>query len=212
MLLKEYGVLFIFTMSLLTTTPLFAPPGDGTDDVRTTSTRSLSSENTELTPEECNRRYLYSEAGEEEILEPTVVDRALATASAILTPVLDSLSDPTALVQDASHSVADLVIKGSPKAVHIVHKASHAVADLVIQGVDVSATIARSAVSTILQLPPVAHMQNAYNMYTLGEETGEGIVLILPPETEEDGFVSVVDMNNKPPEAPLSASVSSSSS
>jgi len=107
MLVKKYGMLFTFTMSLLTTTPLFAPPGDGTDDVSTTSTRSLPSEDTELTPGECNRRFFSSE----ETLESTVVDIALAKASAILTPVLDSLSDPKALAQDASHAVADAVIK-----------------------------------------------------------------------------------------------------
>lgn len=72
-----------------------------------------------------------------------------------------------------------------------MHEASHSVADLVIKGVDVSTTVAKSAVSTILQLPPLAHLQNAYDMYTLGEEVGDGIAIILPKE--EDGFTIVID-------------------
>ena len=192
MVLKKYGALFIFSMSLLTTTPLFAPAGNGIDDVSTLSTTPLKkitdqpSKEEQLTPEECNRRYLYAEP--EGLPEPTVVDIVLAKASQTLTPVLEVLSDPKAVGQ----SIVDAVIKNSPKAVQMLRDAKATVA-----------TSAKSAASTILQLPPVVHIQNVYAMYTLGEEVGNGIALVLPKE--EDDFTIVID-TNKPDASPASSS------
>lgn len=198
MVLKKYGVLCIFSMSLLTTTPLFAPAGDGTDDVSTFSTTplkkitdqrsSLPSEEDELTPEECNRRYLYTEL--EEVPEPTVVDTVLAKVSAALTPVLEVFSAPP----EIGHSIANAVIKNSPKISQALADASTNVT-----------TSARSAISTILQLPPVVHLQNAYDMYTLEERTGDGLAFILPQATGEDDFTIVID-TNKPDASPVSSS------
>lgn len=196
MVLKKYGILFTFSMSLLTTTALYAPPGNDEDTAKITSTTplkkrtdqgsSLPSEGDELTPEECNRRFLYTDT--QEIPEPTVVDIVLAKASKTLTSVLEALSDP----KEVGHSIVDATIKNSPKAVQMLADASTTVA-----------TSAKSAASTILQLPPVVHIQNVYAMYTLGEEVGNGIALVLPKE--EDDFVSVIDMN-KPDAGPASSS------
>jgi hypothetical protein len=195
MVLKKYGILFTFSMSLLTSTALFAPPGHDEDTGKITPTTplkkstdqesSLPSEEAELTPEECNRRYLYTDT--EEISEPTVGDIVFAKTSETLTSILEFLSDP----QKIGHSVVDRVIKQSPKLIQTLADARAAVA-----------TSARSAVSTVLQRPSVVHMQNAYAMYTLEKEAGDGIAFVLPKE--ENDFTIVID-TNKPDASPTSS-------
>jgi|GEM_PF-6305587 len=219
MVLKKYSILFTFSMSLLTTTALFAPPGHDEDPLKTTSTTplkkstvqesALPSEDDGLTPEECNRLYFDTDP------DPTVLDIAFAKASETLTPVLEFLSDP----KEVGHSIADAVIKSSPKAIALMHDASHSVADTVIKQspkvvqalADASAAAAtsvKSAVSTVLHLPSVARIKNAYDMYTLGKETGDGVAFVLPPERarEEDDYITVVDMNT-PDAIPVASSI-----
>lgn len=195
MMLNKYGVLFTFSMSLLTTTTLFAPPVNDEDTGKITLTTSLKkstddksslpSEEVGLTPEECNRRYLYTDT--QEIPEPTAVDIVLAKTSEALTHVCTVLSEP----QEIGHSLVDRIIKNSPKVAQTLENLRATVAGSV-----------KSTASTILQLPPVVHMKNTYAMYTLGEEAGNGIALVLPKD--EDDFTIVID-TNKPGARPASS-------